>query len=101
MISLKASDPPMHQKKLDDEFKELSDRCYGLFDMVVNMEDPEMLIVYLQQLQRVKNGELTFDQASVTFTNHLDEKHLYPNFSKKDVESMRKKKKDELSKQGL
>lgn len=98
MIELRAKDAVMHQKVLDDEFQQFSNRCYGLFDMTVNMDDPEMLIVYLQQLQRVKLGEISFDEASAAFSNHLDEKHLYPKFSKKQAEEMRQMKKDEMTK---
>lgn len=98
MLQLRDEDKIKFTRKLDNEFREFSDRYYGLFDMTINMEDPDMLITFIEQLHKVKMGQLSFDDATAGFIDDLDEKHLYPSFSKKDVDAMKKQKIEEYKK---
>ena len=82
-------------KLLEKEFKEFSDNYIGLFDLVINANDTEMLMNYISCLGQVKSGKLTFNQASEVFVNKLNDKHLYPNFTPEEEAKMRQAEKDE------
>ena len=96
MVALEMSNHDAYLRRFRMEFKEFADRQPSLFEKILEVDDPSMLIHLIKQLHRVKEGRLDYEDGTVAFMDQLDEEHFYPRFSEQEVEEMRELKRQKL-----
>ena len=95
---LKKTQYGMYEHVLDQQFGDFADQHPGLYQMVLELNDPTMVFEYLNNLAAVKNGEMTFEEATHKFTDLIDQMFLYQHLTSDQIaEIEQKKKKDRAS----
>lgn len=94
LVQIQKTQPAMYERLLSEEFPEFAKNNFDLFRMVISVDDPLILCQYLHNLDRVKNKEISFQDAANEFGDMLDETYLYPTLSTEDAEELRRLKRE-------
>lgn len=94
MFNLSKSDYPKYTNEMKKKFPEFSEKYSSIFEMVISGKDITPLIEMLAQIDSIKKGKKTMQQAEDELRDSLAEQFVYPNLSakqRKDVENYMKK----------
>lgn len=78
MRELKKKSPLEYEEHLEQKFESFCNAHYRLFKLILNGEDIKPLIGMLAKIEKVKKGELTFEQANAQVLKGLAEKYNVP-----------------------
>ena len=82
VLDLRSEDNDKYVEHMEEKFKTFSDRYYGLFRKLISGEDITPLMQMLAEIEKVKDGEKTIEEAEKTIGESLAEKYVYPNIGK-------------------
>jgi len=90
IFSLSKKDYKKYSKTMKEKFPEFSTKYMSIFDMVISGEDITPLIEMLAQIDSVKKGKKTMEQAEDELRDSLAEQFVYPNLSAKQKKDVKK-----------
>lgn len=83
MKQLKDTDEAEYKLEMEKRFPQFSFRYYSIFQKVISGDDITPLMGMLAQIEKVKRGELTIDEAEKYVGESLAKKYVYPKLNKK------------------
>ena len=78
MTELKEKSPVEYEEHLEQKFESFCNRHYKLFKLILNGEDITPLMGMLAQIEKVKSGNLTFEEANAQVLSGLATKYNIP-----------------------
>ncbi len=78
MRELKEKSPVEYEEHLEQKFESFCNSHYRLFKLILEGGDISPLIGMLGQIEKVKKGELTFEQANAQILQGLAVKYNVP-----------------------
>lgn len=84
IIAMKQNDEGEYLQHMEDKFPEFSFRYYTLFQTIINGEDISHLFSMLGAIERIKQGNITLEQAEKDLGNQLASKYIKPKDSTKN-----------------
>jgi len=76
IVKMQKEDVDEYTKHMEGQFPDFSFKYYSLFRQVIEGEDLTHLFSMLGAIDRVKNGELTLDEAEKNLGNELGDQYI-------------------------
>lgn len=86
-VILKRENKEMFKKVMEEKFPEFVDKYYSVFQQLLtdDMDSFEKLLMMIEQLNRVKIGEIDLDEAFEYVREKLSGEYIYPQFGGKEA----------------
>ena len=76
LIELNRIDSNEYENAVELKFPDFCERYYGIFKKIIHGEDLAMLWRMLKQINRIKNGNINFEDAEVELGEELATKYI-------------------------
>lgn len=82
VIELRNKDEVEYEKHMEEKFEDFCDRFYSIFKKVLSGEDITPLMGMLAEIEKVKRGDKTLEEAEQFVGEQLAQKYIYPKINK-------------------
>jgi hypothetical protein len=90
MQNLKKTEEAQYKLLMEQKFPEFSFRYYSLFQKLITGEDITPLLGMFAQIEKVKTGKITLDEAEKKVGESLATQYVYPSLNKNKKKKKRR-----------
>jgi len=83
ILELRSKNKDEYEEHMEEKFVPFSDRYYGLFKQLISGKDITPLIEMLTEIEKIKEGNTTIEEAEHRIGRSLEKKFVTPNLNKK------------------
>ena len=90
VIDLKYQNEDSYKEMMESKFKAFSESYPSLFNLIIEGKDISMMLEMMARIEKVKNNELSMDDAQEQLKEKLSEEFIYSKMSKEKAQSLKK-----------
>ena len=94
IMNFKYQDTNSYKEMMESKFKNFSDTYPSLFNLIIEGKDISMMLEMMARIEKVKNHEMSMDDAQEQLKEKLAEEYMYSKMPKSKAESLRKEVKN-------
>jgi hypothetical protein len=89
VLDLKHQDENSYKEVMELKFKEFKELYPSLFNLIIEGKDISMMLEMMGRIEKVKNNEMSMDDAQEELKEKISEKYIYSQMSKEKAQSLK------------
>ena len=89
ILNFKYQNPDSYKEMMESKFKNFSETYPSLFNLIIEGEDISMMLEMMARIEKVKNHEISMDEAQEQLKEKLSEEYIYSKMSKEKAASLK------------
>lgn len=89
VLDLKLENNDAYKEMMESKFKDFNDLYPSLFSLIIDGKDISMMLEMMTRIEKVKNNELSMNDAQEQLKDKLSEQYVYSKMTKAKAESLK------------